>query len=903
MLEARDLPHVVQSTIGEEYTTDSAQHIIKRILELAFFKSPGLKILHIIQSVNDPTKTILDELFPRESSNSNSLQCDEYVLADASEGTSTPEAKMYERVIIVEWKNISSERAGYDIVLVPCSVREDTLPRLFSLIKKGGRALLFNPDKCNHQRHDLRENSILPFESGVNGAIANVQVRESALIEIGFASVISVPCMKPNESPLVIAEKPFHRSASDAMNLVLVMDCTSMYQQALADHLRSQRSMNIQTQSVEDLAKTDSKHLHPETVYVFLYEIEKPLLASLSQETFYALRKILLLATRILWITSRDQNGVLNPDFAMIDGLARVIRSENHNTTVMTARLEWNTPEHQASMIMRLIRNTDFGIAGQDYESEYSVVDGTVCVQRVYPAKSLSQEISDGREFSTSNTMERAFGAGPPLKMVVGTPGLLDSLHFVEDISTKDPIAGDEVEIKVHAAGLNFKDLLIALGRVEGTGIGIECAGTIARCGEHVDGLVPGDRVICLCNAAFSTYVRAKGASLARLPPGPSMEHAAAIPVQFGTAYYAIHVMAKLQRGETILIHSGAGGTGQASIQIAQHLGGEVFVTVSSNGKKELLMVRYGIPESHIFYSRDASFAEGILQVTNGRGVDVVLNSLAGESLLASWDVIAPYGRFIELGKKDINQNSSLPMRPFSRGASFMHLETTAITADNPELVRNVLDELLALFAEQKLQPVHQLQTFPISDLQKGLQILQSGNSIGKLAFQMDDGAMVKVRLDKTIWSTSLRFLWLTITQTRLSGFQQARLNPEKTYVIAGGTGGLGLATAIWMVKKKGARNLLLLSRSGLRNPAAMNAVEDLRREGANVEAPECDICDDLALKSTLKSYEGVLPAFGGCIQACMVLKVRPPSLETGITHQYDPLTMMLGCYFLQSLI
>ncbi|KAF2654169.1 hypothetical protein K491DRAFT_679868 [Lophiostoma macrostomum CBS 122681] len=858
MLNAEDLQRLTKAAQKDKNTVSSVRDLLRTLLNRASFKSPTIKILHIINGDDELVGPLLDDLFPIQPSDSDSLSCNEYVIAIASDDERCHDVSMRSGLTIVDWNDISkklehgSKATQYDFVIAPYSSHSDMLVHLYSLLTNGGRVLLFNPNRCIRQRESYQEESANLFQVNLNDTMATTQSQEITLTKVGFTRILSLVYTEHALSPLVIASKPFPGSCSEPLDLVLVMDHTSKYQQALAECLRSQWPMGVQKHSVEDMTRSDAPSLNLAANHIFLYEIEHPLLASLSQATFYALRNALLPTTRVLWLTCRDRDGVIHPDFAMIDGFARVIRSEHPNATVVTARLEYDKPESQASTIVRLIQSTNFQGTGQDYEPEYSVMDGMICVPRIYPAKRLSQKLFDDSERPVSHTVERAFGTGPPLKLGIGTPGLLDSLHFTEDFGAEKELAADEVEIRVGAAGLNFKDLLIALGRVEGTSIGIECAGTITRCGKHVIDLVPGDRVTCLCNAAFSSHVRARGASVARLPSSLSVELAASIPVQFGTAYYAIQTMAKLRPGESILIHSGAGGTGQASIQIAQHLGGEVFATVSSRSKKQLLIERYGIPETHIFYSRDTSFAQGILQVTKNRGVDVVLNSLAGESLLASWDIIAPYGRFIELGKKDINQNSSLPMRPFSRGASFVHMETTAMSADNPELVRNVLDELLSLFAEHKLQPVHQLQVLPISDLQKGLQILQTGNSVGKFVVSMKDDALVQIREN---------------------GIHQAQLNPEKTYLIAGGTSGLGLATASWMVKEKGARHLLLLSRSGLKSDAAVRVVEDLRRSGARIEAPQCDICDEDKLHSLLKDYGHVLPPISGCIQACMVLK------------------------------
>ncbi|KAG4220571.1 hypothetical protein PC116_g30950, partial [Phytophthora cactorum] len=198
-----------------------------------------------------------------------------------------------------------------------------------------------------------------------------------------------------------------------------------------------------------------------------------------------------------------------------------------------------------------------------------------------------------------------------------------------------------------------------------------------------------------------------------------------------------------MQKGESILIHSAAGGTGQITLQMAQLVGGEIFATVGSEEKKRFLINHYGIAEDHIFYSRNTSFAEGILRLTKGRGVDIVINSLSGEELLASWDLIAPYGRFIELGKKDIIANSSLPMRPFLRRATFTALETGVMSAEFGSRGKDMIEHSLGMLTNGILRPAQNFQVLPISQVQEGMRMLQSGQNIGKIVFEMTDDSLI----------------------------------------------------------------------------------------------------------------------------------------------------------------
>ncbi|KAI1145035.1 KR domain-containing protein [Nemania diffusa] len=585
--------------------------------------------------------------------------------------------------------------------------------------------------------------------------------------------------------------------------------------------------------------------------YIFLPRLEHPLLRDVSPTLFTVLRDVLTVAKGVLWLTRRDVVGGLTPSGGMVDGLTRVLRSENEKAVIVTAALEKQLINNQAEHIMRLVQATDFGSTIQGYESSYMQIKNKFHISRAKPRYNLPQSARDMA--SPCQTRVCAFGKAPALRMAIESPGLLDTLYFHQDTSVKQPLAPGWVEIRVSAVGLNFKDLLLALGRENGTTFGNECAGVIHRTGAGTNFKI-GERVCTFSATAFSTFTKVKTENVARVPEKVSLAHAPAVPIQFLTSWYAIHHAARMGSGESILIHSAAGGTGQAAIQIAALLGCEIFATVGSEEKKQFLMMTYRIAEDHIFYSHDTTFAKGILQLTKNRGVDVILNSLSGEELLASWDLIAPCGRFIELGKKDITGNSSLPMRPFRRLATFTPLEIGLMTQEIGVFGKEIVEKVLAMFDDGTLWPAQDFQVLPISHIQQGMRMLQSGKNIGKIVFELTDDAQVPIHIkSKASWS----------------------LYDNKTYVIAGGTGGLGVAIAEWMVKEKGARHLLLLSRSGIKKNAAQTVqkVHELRQLGAVIEAPECDIANAPALQCVLENFRDVMPQVAGYIQSSMVLK------------------------------
>lgn len=400
---------------------------------------------------------------------------------------------------------------------------------------------------------------------------------------------------------------------------------------------------------------------------------------------------------------------------------------------------------------------------------------------------------------------------------------------------------------------MNFKDCLAALGKFHTDVLGCDCAGVIARTGEAVTAFKPGDRVYSGASNTFRTFVRAHHRLVMKMPEDMTFAEGASFPTAFLTAYHSLHKAARLEKHESILIHAAAGGTGQAAVQMALDIGAEIFALVGSLGKKKLLMEFYGIPEDHIFYSRDTSFADGIRRMTHGRGVDVVFSSLSGDGLLASWELVAPFGRFVEIGRNYISSRSSLPMYPFRRNVTFIGFALTGIL-ERHIVGGNLLEEFTQMLEKGAVKPPHPLQVYPLAEIQQAFRTLSSGKSSGKMVLEVTKDAMVPVvQGPRSYWS----------------------LRPDASYVVVGGFGGIGRNICRWLASR-GAKYLLLLSRSGpVGNEKALALIDELQSKGVVVESPTCDVADAQALNETISRCSKTLPPIKGCFQASMVLRVK----------------------------
>ncbi|KAK3986584.1 putative polyketide synthase protein [Cladorrhinum sp. PSN332] len=592
-------------------------------------------------------------------------------------------------------------------------------------------------------------------------------------------------------------------------------------------------------------------------IYIVLTELDQPLISNFTEESFSQVQQLLLRSSGTLWVTSGAYKFCTNPDANMASGLLRALRSE---MAAIAAMLDLDpdsalSSKERSSLIVQALEGM---LSGENADMEYAEQDGALVVPRVaddegtnlFVHRELNPKVPYLHDYDPAKEERR-------LTFAIETPGALDTLYFAD--STERPLREREIEVKVAATGMNFKDVVISMGQLASPYIGVECSGTVSRVGSAVTSLTVGDRVCAMSEGAYGTYAYCAATSAARIPDSMSFELAASIPVVYCTAHYSLIELARLSAGEKVLIHAAAGGVGQAAIQLAHMVGAEVFATVGSPDKKKWIMEQYGIPDNRIFSSRDGSFGPAIRKVTEGAGVDVVLNSLAGDLLKETWDCLAAFGRFIEIGKRDITNNTRLEMAKFDSNVTFASVDLTLVAAARPQMMDRTLTAVMSLMDSERVRPISPITVFSLSDVEKAFRLLQSGKTMGKLVVVPKYGEANQIRAthptsNKATASKSLR--------------------EDATYLIVGGTGGLGRSLAEWMVAQ-GGKNIVLLSRSGRVEGPLAELVRDLNQKaGANVLVRACDVGDRKSVqKLVVEIVADGLPPIRGVIQAGMVLR------------------------------
>ncbi|KMW47025.1 type I polyketide synthase [Ralstonia insidiosa] len=527
----------------------------------------------------------------------------------------------------------------------------------------------------------------------------------------------------------------------------------------------------------------------------------------------------------------------LQPAQATLWGLGRVLMNEYAELHCRLIDIDPRETQPVPALSRELLCN----------DAEDEVVLG---LEARYVSRMLAAEVGELREQAA-----RAAAGASAVPAVLGfkSAGSLSHLEwFPLPAFALEP---DEVEVEPVAAGLNFRDVMYAMGLLSdeavengfaGPTIGMEFSGRVTRVGSAVTAFAVGDPVLGFAPACYASRLRTRATALAHKPARLSFEEAATIPTTFFTAHYALNELARIRKGERVLVHGAAGGVGIAAVQLARHLGAEVFATASSNEKREFVRL---LGASRVFDSRSLAFADDIRSATGGEGVDVVLNSLAGEAMVRSIDVLRPFGRFLELGKRDFYENSRIGLRPFRNNISYFGIDADQLMDVSPQLTAALFTQVMALLEQGVLDPLP-YRAFPVARIEDAFRYMQQARQIGKIVVTFAEGVPAPQNTDAP----------------------HLALDPSGAYLVAGGTGGLGFATARWLVER-GARHVVLASRRGTLAPEL--AEEAARwRDTLQVETTvvSCDLNDGAAVQALVDKLGSNGTPLKGLVHSAMTI-------------------------------
>ncbi|KAI1488341.1 polyketide synthase [Biscogniauxia mediterranea] len=822
-------------------------------------KNPGMRFLEVGAGTGGATRSVMDTLSRKGQ------RYDHFDFTDLSPAFFEEAREVFQknlgrmsfRVLNIEKNPLDQgfEAGTYDIIVASNVLHatkniEATLRNVRSLLKPGGKLLLYegtNPTS-------LSMNMVFGTLPGwwlseeperAWGPLMTTTSWDSHLKATGFSGLDSVFPDFPDPADQVCSILVSTASAPVKVPAPLDPACLlvqrgSSLQKAIAWNLADMLAKETKS-TIAELDSVEDEELKDATC-VLLVELENPVLEHMSEELMSTLKRIMKHSKALVWLT-RDA-----PDHQLVTGLARVIRAEKPGFKFITMSFDHfdgaKVIAEQSWNVLRDIHDIT--------DNSFRVVNGLIQIPRIVEETQIGSHVK--AQLGQLDTIEARLDEDPErgLSLQIGTIAQLDTLRFEDDPLYETPLKDHEVEFNVMACGVSYRDVGLVLGQLDDDVVlGVEASGVVTRVGPAA-GFKIGDRVFGLSTSGtVKNFARTRDSFLAKVPDSMSWTEAASIPFAYSAACAVLLELGNVRKGDTILVHSAAGAFGQAAIQIAQQQKAEIFATAGTQEKRDFLEATYKIPRDHIFSSRDLSFKEGVLRMTESRGVDIVLNTLSGDALRATWDCVAPFGRFVELGMKDVSSNASLTMGNFERNTRFERFDFMFLAKNDPIRAQRIFQRAVDLVVEAGLSRTTPITVHPFSDVQNTFRSIQGCEHIGKIVLESNRDDLVPMLPSRKA---------------------NSQFSPTASYVIAGGLGGLGKSIARWMVSR-GAKNLILLSRRGHLNDSAKELVTELKPLCNNIATPMCDVADRESLQRAIDICLTYMPPIKGCVQGSLVLK------------------------------
>lgn len=613
----------------------------------------------------------------------------------------------------------------------------------------------------------------------------------------------------------------------------------------LLGHPHSQDHTNALSELLSEMGyevefRTLSQEPDPEADVISLLDLHDTMFFEMTEDTFNSWQNYLgkFPAERgLLWVTGHVQVGSQDPRYATSIGATRNIRSE---LSLDFATLEIDLANFDPESILHVFHKFCNRVKDDEFDPdwEYAIVNGRVMIPR-YQWIDIAEHAGETSyiEFTSHKKLE------------IARIGQLQSLQWAED-ETK-LLQDGQVEIEPRAVGMNFKDVLVAMGIVEGykPGLGIECSGIVRKVGSNVKDLSPGDRVMTIGHGCFTTNFISEASLVVKIPDSLSFEDAATVPCVYSTAIHALINVGGLCEGMSVLVHSACGGVGIAVLNICKMMGAIIYVTVGNAEKAQYLIKNFEIPREHIFNSRDGSFYGDLMAVTNGQGADLVLNSLSGELLHTSWKCVAPFGKMLEIGKRDFIGRGQLGMEVFESNRSFHGIDMSQMAVERPEMCKKILQQFNKYYEKGAIKSITPVKHFEAEDIIEAFRYMQKGQHIGKIVVSMPEDPSKLQSAAKP---------------------QAVKFKSDRTYLLVGGLGGLGKSVSNWIVEN-GARHIMYLSRSAGESEQDKRFIREIESQGCAVQAIKGSVT---SLQDVYRAVEQATMPIAGVFLMTMVLRV-----------------------------
>ncbi len=593
--------------------------------------------------------------------------------------------------------------------------------------------------------------------------------------------------------------------------------------------------------------------------YMIFDDDEHPLMTESSAKVDGNVLSLLVQATNVLWIASKDNpNAILSQECGPAADLARAARAANDALNLVTLRVQQGLdtlPVDFDQKIFEILQNCFFAPT-TICETEYVYKDGLMLIPRLKTDVQLKDYI---RKINGEPIQADFFHQDDRcLRLHYEAPEKLHGLRFVDSPDASQPIQPWEIEIQCRAFGVNLEPTPVALSEMKETRQTMgECAGTVTRIGSELkDRYEIGDRVCGWGNISYASRNRVRWNNANHLPTVVSFAVGASIPVAFLTAYYALINVANISRGHTVLILSAAESIGQAAMQIVHHIGAKMLVTVRNVSERKLIAEVFKVSQHHILSTGSRDLRKEVHGVTKDRGVDVILGSLTGEDLENGLACLAHFGKFIDIGASHKRTMFSDSKRRFLENTTYVSTNIAALSEYQPEEACNIMSRVLTMFESGVLQAVHPLQKLELSDINEAFKVMQNKDHVGKLVLEANSDTKVNCPPRPG---------------------NPMELCPEGTYILAGDFCDLVLDICRFMVSR-GAKHIALISWGHIAFAQQKCLEEALRQLGASIHMTSFQDSSQDLTDELMSRYFNDMPPVKGVVQADLMLQVRPKS-------------------------
>ncbi|KAL4993611.1 putative polyketide synthase [Aspergillus recurvatus] len=814
------------------------------------FQSPALTVLEVGAGTGGQTLGLLEAITA-----DGSRKCTRYNYTDISPAflaRAQEKLKDYSDIVQYCMLDISQDplaqsfkTAEYDLVIASHVLHataklEESVRNIRTVLKPGGKLILFettSPDVVHvgfatglltswwtYLDHEAR--------SGFSPFVDTSRWNE-ILKNTGFSGVdVEVPGQEHVEcrySSIIISTAIGGGSASTAERdqILLVVDRTNASQVVMAQMIK--KYLPVSVISLDELGRVN---IELTAFVVSLVEIHAVVLDGISPNTYGNLHSLLTQTKNILWVSQPACEDDL-PHQHLAEGLGRSLASEDSTRKFVTLVLDSREPDEEAAKLILMVTEHMQVTPIESLEANWRGTGGILHVPRVYgndeADKTVAQALKKHQEVALQITSDTHFG----LRLdASGAP------RFVEESPHILPLEADEVLVQVKAVGLSFRDYLVFSGQIDQQGLGLECSGVIIAAGEKA-GYSRGARVCVIGTQLAKCHVRTHIRNVVPIPASLGFIEAASLPASLWIAHHALYHLARLQQHETVLILHASSSIGQMLVQMATHQGARVLATASTCATKDFICNSFGVAEANVILLEDGASLDSVsLGPMKGTGIDVVVGPLSGYNNLDLSDCLAPCSRVVDTSISDIRLDHLTLLKMQAESATYASLNMAQILKAKRTLSAQTMQEAIHLYIDQNLRPPRPLKVFQAGDIGAAFENFQSTDGYGKRIIEFADETPIKVDcLTKPLYTFSA----------------------DASYAIAGGLGGLGRSIARWMVAR-GARHLILLSRSGVSTSAANYLVQELQQKGAHIATPKVDISDLSKLAQVIASLASTFP-------------------------------------------